>query len=394
MAERKAGPIGLLSVPQRMLTGCGWCWNVSTTGSDRLATLVFCTTIPRTFSPKTWLEFLSCKRGVRERAQSQGQRPHSALASLNSHLFQLCHARLSLSRGPILTHAAMYIVVRTRFHRHPLFSPQGEPHNAFLSVYWRSREHASQLAQPAPSAIAGSCERNPHEQQKPGYRTFPMLPSACRGELGESRDMDNGLNAHSHSGMSELTQASTDPRGASVSVASLLYLGWEGCEGLHLEQRLAAEVHQQESLLGLVPPALGLLEECTWQQHRVLQHLTLFRLQDAVPWGSAGANPRPPPAPSIHTKVCRNTQVYTGAHMHKHIGTHVCEHRNSHIHMHKHTCKAHIETICTKQQIYRYTCTCACRNTSIHMQTQGHTDAHISTHTCTPTHTHTHEHEP
>lgn len=41
------------------LTGCGWCWKVSTTGSERLATLVFSTTIPKTFSPKTWLEFLS-----------------------------------------------------------------------------------------------------------------------------------------------------------------------------------------------------------------------------------------------------------------------------------------------------------------------------------------------
>lgn len=41
------------------LTGCGWCWKVSTMGSERLATLVFCTTIPKTFSPKTWLEFLS-----------------------------------------------------------------------------------------------------------------------------------------------------------------------------------------------------------------------------------------------------------------------------------------------------------------------------------------------
>lgn len=41
------------------LTGCGWCWNVSTTGSERLATLVFGTTMPKTFSPKTWLKFLS-----------------------------------------------------------------------------------------------------------------------------------------------------------------------------------------------------------------------------------------------------------------------------------------------------------------------------------------------
>lgn len=46
--------VGLLT-----LTGCGWCWKVSTTGSERLATLVFGTTIPKTFSPKTWLEFLS-----------------------------------------------------------------------------------------------------------------------------------------------------------------------------------------------------------------------------------------------------------------------------------------------------------------------------------------------
>lgn len=47
------------SVALLTLTGCGWCWKVSTMGSERLATLVFCTTIPKTFSPKTWLEFLS-----------------------------------------------------------------------------------------------------------------------------------------------------------------------------------------------------------------------------------------------------------------------------------------------------------------------------------------------
>lgn len=46
--------VGLLT-----LTGCGWCRKVSTTGSERLLILVFCTTIPKTFSPKTWLEFLS-----------------------------------------------------------------------------------------------------------------------------------------------------------------------------------------------------------------------------------------------------------------------------------------------------------------------------------------------
>lgn len=55
------GQMGTLvsSAGSLTLTGCGWCWKVSTTGSERLATLVFGTMIPKTFSPKTWLEFLS-----------------------------------------------------------------------------------------------------------------------------------------------------------------------------------------------------------------------------------------------------------------------------------------------------------------------------------------------
>lgn len=46
----------------------------------------------------------------------------------------------------------------------------------------------------------------------------------------------------------------------------------------YLEQGLAAEVYQEESLLSLLPLALGLLEELTGQQHRVLQDLTLLPL--------------------------------------------------------------------------------------------------------------------
>lgn len=73
----------------------------------------------------------------------------------------------------------------------------------------------------------------------------------------------------------------------------------------YLEQSLAAEVHQEESLLSFLSPALGLLEEHAGQQHRVLQDLTLLLLQTR---GPAGAQPevdlQAPAMSPQHTPSC------------------------------------------------------------------------------------------
>lgn len=78
----------------------------------------------------------------------------------------------------------------------------------------------------------------------------------------------------------------------------------------YLEQSLAAEVHQEESLLSFLPPALGLLEEHAGQQHRVLQDLTLLLLQTG---GPAGAQPEvsphhvPPAHAFLHAAISKPT---------------------------------------------------------------------------------------
>lgn len=75
----------------------------------------------------------------------------------------------------------------------------------------------------------------------------------------------------------------------------------------YLEEGLAAEVHQEESLFSLLPPAFGLLEDCAGQQHRVLQDLALLLLRTRVPLGlcQRRTSRSPPRPPSMRLPGCR-----------------------------------------------------------------------------------------
>lgn len=72
------------------------------------------------------------------------------------------------------------------------------------------------------------------------------------------------------------------PRLPSIFLPDGHGFSW-GAGSAYLEQGLAAEVHQEESLGSLPPPAFGLLEERAGQQHRVLQDLARPLLQTERP---------------------------------------------------------------------------------------------------------------